>query len=400
MNTLLMHAHVVLTLCVLAVPPCIAADDDPLARARGIYDTELRKIRAQHAARVQTFPARYTKALLHTQREMQQAGDLDGWQAVNREIGRYREASHVAAEHIDAEAPVLADVQRSHVAMWQGYETELFQSVLNLRDRYVQHLEGLQRTLTQQGNITAALKTREEIQRVDGGELVTRALAWRDGDGAPDQPIFGDEVAAGGDAEPAAQPAEEMQDGVRVYRDASLELQKDIVYKSSSLRRTEATPLSGFISMQTWVGAKRQTSQERDVGSYYSTTARSTSEDRYVRMAVRSSRVDLERRDLTVVAQFFVRTVSSTRGSSSAPSESARYDVRIHHLTTEPVTMDFPAVSVGTSSYSYSSYYDAGSSRYGQKFYGFGVTVFSDAGELLYQGVSTRGLEDHLIDRL
>jgi len=389
-----------LTLTVSAAP----APNPAFDKLHGIYISTIASYKAECNKSVIETPKVYIKSLIQLRSQLQQVGDLDGWEKVGEELKRFQSEPKVTPEQLDTSTGELNSLQRQHVKRRDEFQHVKHQKVLALMEMYVGRLNTMQVKLTKAGDFDGAFAIKKEIARVNGAPEIVEAefaMAASRAKAAPPPPQAANHTPAPGAAAPAAEELElaaapteieEKSDGTRLYppggrppRDSA------IVYKRVTLSRTSNTPLGGPITVAFWEGSqKKRTSSS---SSYYG-TSKSTTEARQARLTLRTSKSGQTSRDMRVDVQYYARS-AATSASRNKPILLATKRVDVPYLDTRNVTIDLAPVSLSQRSYRSSSRYRSSTrSSSGSKFYGCVVTVSDKQGKILMQGVSVSQLKE------
>jgi hypothetical protein len=151
-----------------------AAQED-VAALRQKYEASLGSLEDARKVKRRAWPEEYRADLGTLQKRKQVAGDLEGWQAVQAEIKRFRESQEIPESGLVSEPADLRALQERHRGVLTDYEAEHARKVLVLTGRYVERLEAMKTSLTKAGRIEDALATKAEIGRANTCAPVTAA---------------------------------------------------------------------------------------------------------------------------------------------------------------------------------------------------------------------------------
>jgi len=377
---------------------------DPTARFRTIYAATLKKYETEYRGGSEAWTISYIKTLKALQVSKQKSGDLDGWSAANRELNRFEKELVLPKDIVSESTGDLHTVQERYLKQQAELEDKKHRQVLALKKNYTARLVDIQTELTKAGDFDAAFKAKAEIERVEAAPEVVEAEAYlaSAADGQPEkQPVATtapspEPTATTGRANKPITGANTLEDGSIIHplcrhppNDSSM------VFKRASLSRTSRSPLAGGISTTCWIGSKKSSSTRSSSDSYYSSRTKSRTDDRSIRLAIRSSRPGRQTEVLRAHVQYFSRPMVKTTGHV-APSMFTEKMFELPHLDSRAVYVDLVPVSISSTRYSSSSYYGSSSTSHGgSQFYGCIITIATPKGEILSQETTTSQLKSY-----
>ena len=266
-----------------------------------------------------------------------------------------------------------------------------------LHDQYIATLEAYQSQLTRAGKIDEAFTVKAEIERAKASDDVASARFALDVQEIerPAPPVVADtEISA--EPPPAAveQKTITTADGSIIYPAGSQPPRENtLVLKRMTLGRTPNTSLSTPITVSAWEGSRRS-GESSKIGSAFSTyTSKTSSDDRFLRLLLRTGQSGVVMNNLRIVVHYYSQELTPVVGSrASDPKLATTRMVDLDQLDQNSLCIDVSPATFGTSSSSYGSY---SSSRYGERYYGYIVSVFAKDGALLYQGASRSQLGEY-----
>lgn len=386
---------------------------------KNIYDSNITAIDNEFGGKLRAWPDDYLKDLDTLQKKMQKAGDLDGWQAVNNEVIRFKSERSIPTSVLTAPASDLQSIQKKFQILSVGIETEKSRRILALTEKYVARLTSMQKNLTVSGKIEDALLVNSEIKRVKALPKVSAAefaLMTIEAEKVPESKaavtppveekkadtaaVTGGAAGAGGDASKARvagtlPPGEAAGDasGAKIYDGQAAPPISGVTFKSVSLSGTERMRVVKKVTASVMLGKKSSTSVNTSAGVYTSSHERSGSVQNCIRVTVKASNVSYVLDGLKVVVQVFVKDAS---GKGGGAKEVRTEVVKLPKIEGgKQVCVEIPPVVTSSSSVrSRSSYYDTTSTvNSGQDYYGVVVSVFDESAALAYQGASSDKLE-------
>ena len=375
--------------------------EEKLEKLRSVYDSSLKKCETQYVTRKQNWPEQYLASLDGLRQKFQKAGNLDGWSAVDKEIKRFRNAGTITKQDIDSAPEFINAVQSQYQGFDKTAEQDKSKQILALRDKYVAYLTNIQTSLTKDGRIEEALMVKSEVERVNKSGAVT-AAEFMLAASTPQEPESGvsDEPAkpqpkATPDkpaTEKAAEPVKTSIGAIIYPAGTHPPSDNNMVYKRSSLSRTDRSTLSAGLSVNCWEGGKRSSSTRSYSSSYssYSSTRKSTSESRRIRLSIGASQTGVEFPLLHVYTEFFTKPARAVAGRIK-PARSTAHHVKLENIGKPSVYIDLPTFSA--TSQRTSGYY--GRSTTGSGFYGCAISVFDGDGKFLFQGATLSQLKDY-----
>ena len=160
-----------LTLTVSAAP----APNPAFDKLHGIYISTIASYKAECNKSVIETPKVYIKSLIQLRSQLQQVGDLDGWEKVGEELKRFQSEPKVTPEQLDTSTGELNSLQRQHVKRRDEFQHVKHQKVLALMEMYVGRLNTMQVKLTKAGDFDGAFAIKKEIARVNGAPEIVEA---------------------------------------------------------------------------------------------------------------------------------------------------------------------------------------------------------------------------------
>ena len=379
------------------------AATDPVARAKAVYDKTIAGYVREYESEMRAWPDKCLSVLKAERTRLQKSGDLDGWTVLNKEVERF-ELDRTIPEAVVTAAPAsLRSILERCLAVRKSYAVARNKKVVALFQKYTSNLESYQEKLTRAGKMDEAIAVKAEVERVTKSKAVVAARFALDMEAAkrPATAV----VQPGADAPPAEPaPDEGEQDvvekaGNTIYPSgAQPPRDKDLVLKRTTLNRTPNMSLGASISVSAWEASQRSGSKSSSTGLYSSYHSKSSSDSRFLRLMLRTGRTGLVMTDLHVFVQYFSQNVSSSVGSrASDPAQAATRTVTLDRLDQTSRYVDVAPASFGSRSSGYTSTYSGyhSSSKYGTRYYGAIITVFSNEGELLFQGATRPQLKEY-----
>ncbi len=387
-----MSKLIMVVLLGFAAAVSLASDSDPeslLKQYRGIYDKNMSEFETQYRGESNTCPVDYIKALQSLKVKLQDKGDLDGWEAVDTELKRFREEPVIGAER--ASLPELRVLQDAYVQRKAELEQDRNHKITDLTEKYVNRLTAMQRELTQAGDFDNAFAVRDEINRVNGLESVQHARAQIAlEESIPDEPPpVAEDVEVAGIVKDA--------EGRIVQPDGSILYPSGIVppsdkhYRIRSLDRTLQSPWPSPIAMKISDDSDSEsTENERD--RMLGEVENKVKEDqRYVRIELRAANAGVSPENLQIVVQYYAKPVSGS--GDPRLLEDRRAD--ISRISTQLTYIDMSVVAIKSMTRTFTADNQREfSAAEGFKFYGYVVSVLGEDGTLLYQGATTGTLGD------
>jgi hypothetical protein len=195
------------------LPPARAADDinaptGPIAaeaiKLGEIFRAEVAKVALQYAETARNLPAVQQAQLVTLQKKLKEAGDLDGYLAVTREIKRFAEALKAEPDPFEKipELPeaalvdkpeALRAIQDQYLKVHKDKGDSRNKRVEDLARGYVAQLDALKADLTIKGRIQDAISVKREAERIRKG-LEDKTFMAQALNAAPKAPVS---IAAG-----------------------------------------------------------------------------------------------------------------------------------------------------------------------------------------------------------
>lgn len=159
-------------------PPAVVVDLANLqkfAELRSQYILSMSEIESSHTASMSGIPSNYLLALDELLKQMQEAGDYDGWVAVDSELSRMDEYATIPDE-IDRRAPEnLQRLQQKYIAMKDDITLRRYRDIVKTSDSYLKNLTELQKKLTRAGVMEKAAAVNTEIINIKNDPIVMEA---------------------------------------------------------------------------------------------------------------------------------------------------------------------------------------------------------------------------------
>lgn len=139
------------------------------------YKKAIAKIDGDAANAAQSQPATYLKELYKIQLNAQKAGDLDGLNAANSELERFKSTQTVPDQPDPALPAGIKKLQAEFKAAVAKVDLDKDKKIVSTTKQYVDLLNSLQTSLTKAGNLAQAMDVNAEIKRVKSDPKVTSA---------------------------------------------------------------------------------------------------------------------------------------------------------------------------------------------------------------------------------
>jgi hypothetical protein len=398
------------SVCLVQAQPSPAGKAVDLKALQDAYSKAIQKVEGDSASAAQSLPATYLNELQKLQQSAQKAGDLDGLTAANRELERFKTEQKVP-DQPDASAPdVLKKLQTQYKAAVAKSDLEKNKKIVSITKQYLENLNSLQTSLTKSGNVNEALNVNAEIKRVKDDSKFTSAqfaLAAAETEKQPattdkqppDQPKTAastdksDKTAKAKTPDTAAKPATNDSEA-KIYDGKPFPDIAGQNYKTSHLVGSDHVSGTSKISINASLATENnmQSQSSSSWGGVERVKKGSMGYD--LRVALKSTVKTFSVDNPTLVVQYYSKDVVSTGKSNPKLIETKKVTLPTID-STHNVGVDFPPVSLSSSSYRYADgwYGTYGSSSSGSELYGFIVSVFDSSGALVAQSGSTETLK-------
>jgi hypothetical protein len=166
-------------LLVLTGSTCLAQSQPSvdLKTLKDIYTKAIQKVDADCASAAQALPASYLKELIKHQKTVQAAGDLEGLTTANRELERFKNEQTVPDQPAKSTPEAIRNLQTQYRDAVAKNDLEKNKKTVAVTKQYLENLATMQTSLTKSGNISEALATKAEIQRVKADSKIAGAEA-------------------------------------------------------------------------------------------------------------------------------------------------------------------------------------------------------------------------------
>jgi|GEM_PF-6327384 len=351
---------------------------------RQAVEKQIQDILKPHESQRAEWSAQYLGRLRKLQKQLQEAGDLDGWMAVKKEMRRFDESPVLGRENLSGDSPKLRQLQEESLKEWGDASYYVVRRVVLAVQAFDDELAPLQKQLTTAGDIEQALKVKAARDRISALPEVVDAFntvqAWEQEAAKQktslehEQPKNAPPPAASTNAPPPAAPL--------VVVSRKLPDSAPVTFRKSQLSKTWHSPDNHNIIVVMDAGGNDDVRREGNV-------VRKT-ETAFFRIALHTSSASGQLHDIKVMAQAFGMDLSG--GKKIMPVQASRYVTPLDQLDNEDVFLVYPPVMFNCEKWP--------SHESGQEFYGVAVTVFDSHGEVLYQGTTRRGLESFALTTL
>ncbi len=292
------------------------ANDEAIGALKTAFEQQLARIVGEGDAAQQALKRDYPQILAGLQTRMQQAGNLDGWTAVNAEIKRFSAEQTVPEASAAALPADLLTLQARYRATRDDIVRERTTKTMDLVTRYLARLDDLKRNLTIAGKVDEALAVNAEIARVKTSPAVTAAefdMAAMAGGKQPAPAVAPTpkETAQPKKTTPRATMdigALNLPSGVKMYdRSPPASPIAGSILKSLPLSPTELGRTKRTLSVTT---AMAEVSDGEVFGFANRHSSRNTARH-YIRVTLRTAGTQFPFEGGTLAVQFFAKSVSS-----------------------------------------------------------------------------------------
>jgi len=352
---------------------CLAGDADVIKKYSELYKTGIKKYEDDFLSQKQRGCINYIKHLKDQKKALQQAGDLDGWAAFNKELKRFLDEP-VIRNKVSSPAS-LRKVQDAYTRYVNKIESQKNNNIVALKGRYIAKLEELQKKWTKDGNFNAAYAARDEIKRISSDEAIIsieKALE--------DKNRGAEEQHAGGAAKDIPKPPTSnirLEGGGTIYPPGLSPRPVGMSQRPVVLSRTKVSPWPSVISAKINVSYDKSVSLVR------------------ARIALRTSNSSVVLGDLRVLLQYYSKPAAGSGGYRTRSCITK--NMRLPYLGKRLVTIDVAPVRVAPNVRTYRS---SGHRRTigsdSGKSYDYILTVFDSDGKLVYQGTSNKSMADKI----
>lgn len=139
-----------------------------IERYSKIYEDNINKYETDFFKQKQRCCIDYIKVLKTKRDKLQTSGDLDGWEALNKELSRFRDEP-VVNEIVSSPAD-LRKIQDAYCKHLGQLEHKKHSQMVEFKKKYITKLESLQKKWTKEGKFEDAYAAKAEIKRVNESE--------------------------------------------------------------------------------------------------------------------------------------------------------------------------------------------------------------------------------------
>ena len=396
--------------CLVAAPSAVLAQTNKtseLDALRKVFEEQIKKIDDESGAALQSWPANYARELDALRARLQKSGDFEGWQAADKEFARFKDNPRLAAENVAKDRTDLRALQEKYADLPSAVTLDKHRKVLALRGLYVDRLNALQKKLTVAGKMPDAVAANAEVKRVAALPEVTAAefaVAAKESEKPPapvpvptPPPVVTAKTNAVASEKPLAniEARKKVPDGTKFYQGEAPPPIPEFTFKGLSVSGTDRLRMSRKLSATVSLGRKAD-SQKTTFPGFFSAVEDRTKSIQYVlRVALRPVNTTTTVENAFLAIQSFAKETAKT-GGKIAPKELAFEVIPLPRIdAARSLAVDCPPVT--TSSYKRREVFDVGlgigGASGGQEFYGVIVSVFDEAGALIYQAATNEMLE-------
>jgi len=370
-----------------------------VAALKASYEKALPAIIASYEASAKSWPDHYVNALKELQSKLQKDGNLEGWQDAKKELDRFNGDPKIADGALSSRAEVQA-IQNKYRDLPRQLSLDKNQKIVALSQKHLAKLTALQTDLTKQGKMEDAMAVNAEIKRVKGSPEVSAAefeLSEQEAKAAQIKKDTPPKEAKPGPAEKAPggkEAAKPIEDGeIKIY-EGKAPATPGVTFKNMQLRPTSNVGAKRKLNVTAMMAASSDGAKSTSAGYYSSSRSESGSTSSRVRLGLKTVTSSSVIENLTVVVEYYSKTVKSTSGKMSVEKMLAKR-IKVPKVDVQGVWIDCPEASTYKSSYRYTSSYGSGYRySYGREFYGVIISVFESDKKLAFQAVTGSALDE------
>ena len=172
-----------------------------LANMRADFETALLKVERASAQKLAEWPEKYVAALAELMDTFQRAGDYGGWESARTETMRFEADRAITPRHVVSQPTGLADLQKKYMLVNEELRRSRAESLVDTTLKHIKKLEGLQKKLTQEGQMETAAIVNAELKRVHARADFVSAQNEIAPQGPPLPPTLRDVVTPGAGAQ-------------------------------------------------------------------------------------------------------------------------------------------------------------------------------------------------------
>ncbi len=156
-------------------PPVDISNVRKFAELRARYTEAVGTIESEHTERMNEIPSEYIADLESLLKRIQDAGDYEGWVAVNSEIQRMMETGAMPLEVPPDSPDLLATLQEKYIDLLDGVAYRRHEGIAKRSDDYQKNLTELQKNLMRSGAMEKAAAVNSEIMTIKEDPTVIEA---------------------------------------------------------------------------------------------------------------------------------------------------------------------------------------------------------------------------------
>jgi len=348
-------------------------NSDMIKQYSEMYESSINKYEKTYFSKKQSSCIDYIRILKKKQKELQASGDLDGWGAVNKELARFR-SQPVIKEKVKSPASLRA-IQDAYCSHLDKLEQKKHTQIVSLKKRYIAKLEDLQKKWTKSGDFDDAYAAKAEIKRVNESEKIKRSETALAKQGVAENKSDASKPDSSSEESPEDTAPDKdivLSDGSTVHPPGTTPRYNGMTYKPASLSRTPLSP------WPTPVAARITVASDTSSSKYTRIT-----DTRNVRIKLKTVKSDDIKTKLSLIVQYYVKPIT---GSSALKLDTAK-NIKIPYLDKRSVSVDIAPVST--------TFVKSEHSAYGDKIYGYIVSIVDDDNHLLYQAATKSVLNNY-----
>jgi hypothetical protein len=380
-----------------STPPAVnappAPEDPELAALRDIYQRQMLKLETANRTNTLNWARAYSTTIETLRKNMQEAGDLDGWVAAGRELERFQAdgtpPGSIGVTGSYALDAALVDARQRYDKLADAHS----ESVVSLGDNYISHLLAIQSRRTRDGDFRAAMRVNKEIKRVQksparsAAEFRLAATAARRSVESEPSPATTSADAENGKASPPASPAVPVLSEPAISKGRVRTPLPGVTFERLSVKPGgSARSRRNFeVSVMRGISSNLHSRASSDLQQTDST--RETALRHHVVVGLRTTSRTHIIKQPRIRIEYFVTGIGPAEGRS-APRRVTVDEVDLDTLDNEWVYIDCPPVETRQFTQSFEGNTFRRQSAGGERFHGVIVTVLQSRKRPVFEAVA------------
>ena len=147
--------------------------ESELSRLRSTYEKEIQKINDDEAVALTAAQEKQIAAMKSLQKQMQEAGKLESFIAIGKEVEKFAASRKVSSESMSTDIPEFLQLQNNYLKSLDKLSLDKAGKIMKLVQGYDKSLNTLQASLTKKNDIQGAMSVKNEREALKNRSEVT-----------------------------------------------------------------------------------------------------------------------------------------------------------------------------------------------------------------------------------